>query len=242
MYRMAWTSSVLLIGAAGAGAAVAAWSLGGALVFLLCAGSSAACVRHLSSEDGAPGRWRQAVWAGLVYGALVVAACGLVTWLGPQGLVVVALLALSSPPVVAAARRLDHHDPRSGPVEQAPAPDRGSDRPTSVRPAARAPVPEQVAATRWSFLDAPWMTRSPTSMDDPTLCLAWRVSFVALRQPVPPSSRLRLVERRRELLDELERRNPAGFQAWLASGARAAADPTKYIAPARHEVDGRDRR
>jgi hypothetical protein len=88
-------------------------------------------------------------------------------------------------------------------------------------------------------------------MDDAMLCLAWRVSFAALQRPVlPPSSRLRIVDRRRELLDELERRNPRGFQAWLASGARAAADPTKYISPApakcigpaQHEVQHHDRR
>jgi hypothetical protein len=30
-------------------------------------------------------------------------------------------------------------------------------------------------------------------------------------------------------LDELERRNPDGLMAWLASGARAAADPSRYV-------------
>jgi len=31
------------------------------------------------------------------------------------------------------------------------------------------------------------------------------------------------------LLDELERRDRAGFQRWLSTGARAASDPSRYI-------------
>jgi len=30
-------------------------------------------------------------------------------------------------------------------------------------------------------------------------------------------------------LDELERRDPAGFRRWINDGARAAGDPARYI-------------
>lgn len=86
------------------------------------------------------------------------------------------------------------------------------------------------------------MERPTTSMDDATLCFAWRVSFVALQQPLSLFSRLQIVGRRQELLDELERRNPRGFRAWLASGARAAADPSKYITAAQHGVNRHNQR
>ena len=36
---------------------------------------------------------------------------------------------------------------------------------------------------------------------------------------------------RRAYLDELERRCPAAFAAWLESGARAAGDPGKFFIP-----------
>jgi hypothetical protein len=38
-----------------------------------------------------------------------------------------------------------------------------------------------------------------------------------------------LVERRREALDELERRDPAGFARWLAEGATVHSDPARYV-------------
>jgi len=37
------------------------------------------------------------------------------------------------------------------------------------------------------------------------------------------------VEQRQLYLDEFERRNPTGLAEWLASGARAAGDPTRFI-------------
>jgi hypothetical protein len=40
---------------------------------------------------------------------------------------------------------------------------------------------------------------------------------------------LSIVEARRDYIDELERRSPHGLMAWLASGARAAGDPSRFI-------------
>lgn len=229
MYRMAWRWSVLLAGVAGVWVAMSAWSLGGALVLFLFIGSNAACIRCLMSRGSEARLWRKAMRAGLASGALVLGACGLVAWLGLQGLIVVAVLTLLSPTVLTTAVRRSHGRPRS-------------DRSRPVRADVNGHAPDPTTATRHTLLDAPWMKQPTTSMDDATLCFAWRVSFVALQQPVPPFSRLQIVDRRHEFLDELERRNPRGFQAWLASGARAAADPTKYVSPAQHEVNRHDRR
>jgi hypothetical protein len=80
-----------------------------------------------------------------------------------------------------------------------------------------------------------WMTQSPADMDSATLCLAWRRSYLALDRPLSLLSRSLVVKRRQELLDELESRNPAGFAAWLDSGARAAGDPRRYIDSQRGE-------
>jgi hypothetical protein len=63
------------------------------------------------------------------------------------------------------------------------------------------------------------------------LCRAWRASFVELEHARDPRLRTALVQTRQLLLDEIEARHPAGLQAWLASGARAAGGPDRFIDP-----------
>jgi hypothetical protein len=58
----------------------------------------------------------------------------------------------------------------------------------------------------------------------------WRRSYIALEQASDPATKMTLVERRQAYLDELERRYPDGLHDWLESGARAAGDPTKFVA------------
>jgi hypothetical protein len=57
----------------------------------------------------------------------------------------------------------------------------------------------------------------------------WLRTSAALAQVRAPVARQALVERRREALDELERRNPAGFARWLAEGATVDSDPARYV-------------
>jgi hypothetical protein len=91
-------------------------------------------------------------------------------------------------------------------------------------------------------VDQPSPTDEPTTdlpavtlrdLDDEALCLAWRRSFVRLQQAPSLSARLRHVQERQRLLDELERRNPDGLAAWLASGCRAAGNPLPFLARSR---------
>ena len=57
----------------------------------------------------------------------------------------------------------------------------------------------------------------------------WLRSSAALARPAGPLARQALVERRQEALDELERRDPAGFARWLAEGPTVDSDPARYI-------------
>lgn len=66
-------------------------------------------------------------------------------------------------------------------------------------------------------------------LTDADLCRAWRSSYVALDRAVEVSDKLRAVEIREVILDELERRDGAGLEAWFRSGARAAGGPDRYL-------------
>jgi hypothetical protein len=62
------------------------------------------------------------------------------------------------------------------------------------------------------------------------LCVAWRRSYGELQRVTDEETRQEITRRRRDCLDELERRDPVGFARWLASGARAGSDPQRYMA------------
>lgn len=68
-------------------------------------------------------------------------------------------------------------------------------------------------------------------MQDAELCLAWRISYLALQQrpgpdhPVPVSFRA-------AVLDALQTRHPVAFATWLNNGARIASDPARFPSPA----------
>lgn len=67
------------------------------------------------------------------------------------------------------------------------------------------------------------------------LCREWHESYVSLRNAPTPAARLRIVIARQRCLDELERRDPAGLQAWLASAASAGGDPGRFLTDGRSD-------
>ena len=79
---------------------------------------------------------------------------------------------------------------------------------------------------------------TPTALTLEELCWAWRASYTALQRS-EPTVQARIVSERARYLDELERRAPAGFARWLATGARAGSDPTRFVTaeqtPQRHD-------
>jgi hypothetical protein len=58
----------------------------------------------------------------------------------------------------------------------------------------------------------------------------WLRTSAALAQTRGPLARQALVDRRQQALDELERRDPAGFARWLADEPTVESDPARYIA------------
>lgn len=237
-YRRMWTCLVAVAGTVGLWAALLVWSIGGTVFFFLFTVITVACVRLLMTKEGERPQWRRAWWAGFAGAAAVVPAAGLLARFGGPGLAAVTVLTLSAPSVLTKAkaghRALRHS---TEPVRGHPrAP--GSDLPTSTGGEAT----DLTAATAFSLLETAWLKTPAHSMDNDTLCFAWRTSYVALQLALPPSSKLRIVDKRREFLDELELRNPDGFSAWLASGARAAGDPSRYLSSTERHTRRRDQR
>ena len=67
----------------------------------------------------------------------------------------------------------------------------------------------------------------PPNASTPELCRAWCRSARQLGALPPGPARWRVAETRRALLEELERRDPAGVDRWLRAGA--AGDPGRYL-------------
>jgi hypothetical protein len=77
-----------------------------------------------------------------------------------------------------------------------------------------------------------WPDRSAVPVSHlPTSALAseWRRTSAAWPGQLDARTRQVLVQRRQEVLDELERRDPIGFARWLAAGASAASDPAPFM-------------
>ncbi len=74
-------------------------------------------------------------------------------------------------------------------------------------------------------------------LDDAELCLVWRRSHEELqRTPAGGPALRQLAEVRQLLLDELEKRDPAGFRRWLGSGALTGEDPRPFLRGRRPEA------
>ena len=67
------------------------------------------------------------------------------------------------------------------------------------------------------------------ALTDEELCQSWRASYTVLQHQPSAARMAATVAGRQTYLDELERRNPGGFAAWLASGARAPGNPLPYL-------------
>ena len=66
-------------------------------------------------------------------------------------------------------------------------------------------------------------------LTDEQLCQGWRASYMTLQQELTTSQTIETVAQRQRYLDEFARRNPTGFAAWLAAGARAPGNPLPYL-------------
>ena len=218
VHRVAWLSFCAVVGVTGAMAALT-WELPTLiLLFVLAAltGAAATMVALTPVDDAQVKRqqWPLIVTNTAVSGAGTVAFVGLGSLLGAPMAVLVLALAVGGSPYV--ARRwigwLGVH-------EQLPERRDPDEHMSSAAPA---------GTMREAELTISAETEAAELSDD-ALCLAWRASFSALEKAKSPAERSRIIETRRAFLDELERRNPPGVAAWLASGARAAGDPSRFV-------------
>ena len=188
--------------------------LGLVVSFLVIA--SLAVVAVWGGDEGHDLRQTATVSAYLTLG--LTAGAGLVAATGGVGLLVIVVLAITSPHLDL-WRRVRGWMPPSrttpyGPAAAWPPPDPGTGPGPAPTPAA--PAVEDLS-----------------TLDDTALVLAWRRSFVQLEAARSELERLTVVARRQQLLDELERRCPEGVARWLPSGARAQGNPQPYLAERR---------
>jgi hypothetical protein len=213
-YRACWLTLCIAIGAVGIVAALS-WSMSVTVVFFTCAAACGAVLgtAALGPEEAPPETivWRQVAIGAAVGGLVTVAAIGMGVLLGAGPALMLLLLGVGGSPAVIRSCRS-----RLG--------QSGSDSPSAPPSERSAQTVESTAAEAGDDAQP-----GPRALTDAQLCTAWRVSFSALEKARTEQQRLRIVEERQDCLDELERRNPHGLAAWLASGARAAGDPTRFV-------------
>ena len=212
---------------------LAAWSAA------LAAGgmSSLVCVA-LRTQQQAGVSTRAVALAGVLGAVTASVATGLAALVGGVAGVLVLVLAGCHPLVLrAAARRTrrwcgagDLAAPPTTPANRAAAP--LTDTPRAATPATGSVVvrSEQAALPP---TDAAWPEVSAMPLlSTAELCWGWRTSFTALERVSPRNDlqrRLVLIAVRQRYLDEIARRDPAGFFRWLQAGARPAGDPSRYL-------------
>ncbi len=209
VYRVLWLGAVGALAATGLAIAATSMSSAALISLSLC---SVIVGPMLGAGLHAQAHPSRSTPFGYVLGFTIstilgaIAVSGLIAAVGALALLGAALLGVISPPVL---RRL---------VPRKPAPARSVPTPTSPA-ASNQPAP----APRY------------TSLSDAELCWRWRTSFNALLHTTSVAERLRLIETRSALLDELARRDPEGFGRWISSGARAASDPARFLTPHRED-------
>ncbi len=209
VYRVVWLGVVGTLLVAGAGIAVVSVPPGALVPSALCAaivGPLIGAGVHAQTRAPTVALSHYLIAVTVLAAVGVIAVTGLIALVGGVALLCVALLAATSPPGL---RRLLHHE--------------------------RRPVPKVAAVINPPPLAEPTPTPAYTSLTDADLCWRWRTSFAALQHTASPGERLRLIETRSALLDELATRNPEGFTRWMSSGARAASDPARFLTP--HHTD-----
>jgi hypothetical protein len=211
-YRLAWISVAATLAVLGILAGGAASPASAMLAFTFFAVSAAIAVLAASQTDGPrvhSRTFRHALIGAGIAGSSAAAVLGLSTIAGPSTALVVAFaLTATSPRTINTLRRWS-----------------GAVRPSGDQLDA---VMHALACSSPGFVP---FQRVPTELPatDERLCRAWCASFVALASTYAGGKFIRIVEDRREYLDELDRRNPAGFSAWLASGPTACDNPLPYV-------------
>lgn len=222
-YRVFWLFFCGVLGALGAVMAFT-WSLPSVIMLLVLAALTGAVVAMvaLADPDGPtrPPRDRRRIVASstVLTAGGTVSFIGLATLIGaPTAVLLLAIIVGGSPYSIRYCHRwLSEHGHLTSPEPQ---PDRAEHASRSATAPVVGPESDQ----------APKPHVAPDALSDEALCRAWRTSFSALQRASSPTQRLRIVDERRAYLDEIERRTAHGMSAWLASGPRAAGDPSRFV-------------
>jgi hypothetical protein len=245
-YATYWSRCWGLVGALGVGLSFLVWSpVNVATVFLtatVCAGILMMMATPGANHRQRPTvRWPRVTSLALVIGAAAVAVGASVAVVPYLALPLILVAVGTSPAVVERLARW-RGDQLTGPDRRSPAapflvPD---PRPTGTGAASGPTDPAGGDADDPGPSGADLVEGyrlAAQQLSDTELCLAWRRSFVKLQSAPTRSEVLRVVAQRQAYLDELDRRRPSALQAWLASGARAAGGPERFLTE--HREDGR---
>jgi hypothetical protein len=94
-----------------------------------------------------------------------------------------------------------------------------------------------VAATSPYVVKHFWTPASTIEQySDEELCLAWCLSSTALESAATADERMAITATRLSYLDELERRQPETFAAWLETTPRPTADPSDFFTRTDHHT------
>lgn len=215
-YRSIWSISAGVVGCIGLALALIAVPVGamaGLVIFGLLVGSG---MTYALLEDAAARPMQRVFCGAAVSSGVMLVVGGLSAVLGPVGVLVVLVMIVTSPVFLAWLKRRLSRGERTGSSREGPAAKTPGPSPRTER--------TSVGAAATSALFA----IDPTVLDDATLCAAWQMSNVVLEQP-DATDLNRLMETRRRLLDELQRRHPATFSSWLATAPGATDDLTSYF-------------
>jgi hypothetical protein len=184
---------------------------GSSLVVVVAAAGLVACVVYRTRDDGRAAAHAVAWTAGGWTVVIIMLVAGLVVLAG--GVVATLFTGLTAATGAALAVRRVRRARSAGRGRHAPAPRRGE--------AFAAPLSQPDGL---DHLPAP-LALLPVSV----LGREWFRTTAALASRLEPATRQVVVRRRQEVLDELERRDPAGFARWLAAAAVTDSDPTTFV-------------
>ena len=223
-YRAAWLGVTLMVGCLGVVVALlsdeariisaVAAAVGIAIGAITCVAQEARCVSDYR---------RQALTATAVGAAGCYAVAGLDTLIGHEALLVMVWLAVTSPAAVQHCSATAHRvAARRWPLAQ-----------VQVPAAGQVESPNHQRSSR---------IQPARLLTDVELCQAWRISSRAIAQPgTSPAQQAHLVAARHRYLDEFERRDPAGFQQWLAAGPQPDGDPSQHVRATAEQPPSHDR-
>ncbi|WP_328531078.1 hypothetical protein OG984_08130 [Nocardioides sp. NBC_00368] len=218
MRRWVWCVVAGMVGVGGL-VALMSWSVAATVAWWLAGWLVAVALWVCQWPEKQPIQWRVVLLRSLPWPTVPLAAGGLVVALG-----VVTALLVSAMGLAAAweagwlDRRVREAEPRVKTPRRAGRRARAGD---GVAPAAV--IGPRVVDPAEAVLEI------PDEVTDSDLCMAWRSSYVALDRAADPAEKLRAVQIREVLLDELGRRDAPGLEAWFRSGARAAGWPDRYL-------------